>query len=105
MASSECEAAKMLYAVMPELVAEPLGFGEYKEEEGVSFYICRYYELSDDIPDVSDFPALLAEMHKRPAGLSPTGEFGLNLVTYGGGTRTSSPSQRRGSSASPEVWP
>jgi protein-ribulosamine 3-kinase len=84
MASSEFEAIKMLYAVMPELAAEPMGFGEYKQEEGVSFFICRYHELSDDIPDVSDFPALLAEMHRRPAGVSPTGEFGLDLVTYGG---------------------
>lgn len=84
MASSEFEAAKMLYAVMPELVAEPFGFGEYKKEKGVSFFLCRYYKLSGDIPNISNFPALLAEMHRRPAGLSPTGEFGLSLVTYGG---------------------
>jgi fructosamine-3-kinase len=84
MAVSEFEAMKKLYVVMPELIAEPLGFGEYKEEEGVSFFVCRYYELSGDIPDVSDFPALLADMHRRPAGVSETGEFGLDLVTYGG---------------------
>ncbi|KAK6829586.1 fructosamine/ketosamine-3-kinase [Apiospora arundinis] len=82
MVSSEYEAMKALYNVMPEIVAEPIAWGTYKEESDIWFYVCRYCELSDDIPDLSDFPALLAEMHRR--GASKKGEFGLDLLTYGG---------------------
>lgn len=83
MVSSEFEAMTALYRLMPELVAEPLGWGEYEEEPDIYFFLCRFCELSDTIPDVSDFPALIAEMHKRGAA-EDKGEFGFPIVTYGG---------------------
>lgn len=82
MVSAEFQAMSELYSVMPEIVAEPLAWGAYKDEPDTWFYICRFRELSEDIPDVSDFPALLAEMHKR--GVSKTGEFGFPVTTFGG---------------------
>jgi protein-ribulosamine 3-kinase len=82
MASSEYEGMKALYAVMPELVIEPISWGSYDDEPDTYFFICRFHEMSDDIPDVSDFPALLAEMHRR--GVSKMGTFGFPLTTYGG---------------------
>lgn len=84
MASSEYEAVKVLYSVYPEIVPEPMAWGRYKEEDEVYFFVTRFYELSGDIPDVTDFPALLAEMHKRPEARSKTGEFGFPIITYGG---------------------
>ncbi|KAI1332862.1 Fructosamine/Ketosamine-3-kinase [Xylariaceae sp. FL0255] len=84
MVSGEYEAMKCLHQVGPELVAEPLGWGLYESDPDASFFVCRYHELSGDIPDVSDFPAMLAEMDKSRRAVSPTGEFGFGKVTYGG---------------------
>ncbi|KAK3935809.1 hypothetical protein QBC46DRAFT_461873 [Diplogelasinospora grovesii] len=95
MASSEFEAMKTLYNVMPEMVVEPVAWGAYVEEPDTYFFVCRFYDLmlgdsnrgdtdkkSNKIPDVSVFPALVAELHKR--GESKTREFGFPLTTYGG---------------------
>jgi protein-ribulosamine 3-kinase len=65
---------KLMHSIMPEMVSEPLAWGEYKEEPGIYFFICSFVEMSGDIPDVSVFPTLVADMHKR--GISPTGDFG-----------------------------
>lgn len=48
------------------------------------FFLCRFVELSGDIPDISDFLALLAEMHKRSESKSPSGLFGFHVTGYGG---------------------
>ncbi|ORY71911.1 Fructosamine/Ketosamine-3-kinase [Pseudomassariella vexata] len=67
---------------MPEMVAEPIAWGIYQEEPNTYFFLCRFYEMSEGIPDVSDFPALVAEMHKR--GAATSGRFGFPHITYSG---------------------
>lgn len=84
MVSSEYTGAKALHSAYPELVPEPIAWGTYKEEDEVYFLIIRFCELSGDIPDVSDFPALLARLQNRPQAKSKTGEFGFPIITYGG---------------------
>ncbi|KAJ4300150.1 hypothetical protein N0V88_002819 [Collariella sp. IMI 366227] len=78
----------LLYSVMPEMVAEPLAWGEYKEAEEVYFFVCRFHEFSDGVPRVTAFPKLVAEFHRRskPPGpaQSKTGKFGFDMITYGG---------------------
>lgn len=82
MASSEYLSMKALYGIMPEIVAEPIAWGSYVEEPDTYFFLCRFCEMSGEIPDLHEFPKLIAEMHKR--GVSPTGQFGMPLVTYSG---------------------
>lgn len=82
MAFSEYKSMKRLYDVIPELVAEPIAWGPYTDEPDTYFFVCRFHELSGDIPDLEDFPALIAEMHKR--GVSPTGQFGHDYTVYSG---------------------
>lgn len=84
MVSAEYEAIRVLYAAWPEIVPEPMAWGSYEAELDIYFLVCRFVELSGDIPDVSDFPALLAKMHKRPESRSPTGLFGFDITSYGG---------------------
>ncbi len=74
----------LMYKAMPEMVAEPLGWGTYKDDPDAYFFLCRFCEMSDDIPDVAEFTELVALMHKRNP--SPNGQFGFDLVTYGGRT-------------------
>lgn len=82
MAVSEYTSMSRLYSLVPEMVAEPIAWGTYTEEENVYFFVCRFRELSEDIPDVYDFPAKVAELHKR--GVSKEGSFGHSYVTYSG---------------------
>lgn len=69
-----------LHSVVSDMVAEPIAWGQYTEEPETYFFVCRFCELSGDIPDLYNFPQLLAEIHKT--GVSPTEEFGMPYVTY-----------------------
>ncbi|CZT50968.1 uncharacterized protein RSE6_12045 [Rhynchosporium secalis] len=82
MVSSEFQSMGVLYKVIPEMVARPVGWGSYQSVLDTHFFVCEFRELSEDVPDVADFPALVAEMHKR--GVSPDGKFGFSLETFGG---------------------
>ncbi|KAH9909773.1 Fructosamine/Ketosamine-3-kinase [Xylariomycetidae sp. FL2044] len=82
MVSSEFNSMKTLYDTMPEIVAEPIAWGAYTEEPDTYFFICRFCKLSGKIPELCNFPMLLAEMHRR--GVSPDGKFGMPFITYSG---------------------
>ncbi|KAK1765477.1 Fructosamine/Ketosamine-3-kinase [Phialemonium atrogriseum] len=82
MVSNEYQSMAILYKAMPELVAEPLGWGSYQDDPEAYFFLCRFHEMSDDVPDAAEFTELIAKMHKDNP--SPTGQFGFPLVTYGG---------------------
>ncbi|RWA03683.1 hypothetical protein EKO27_g11422 [Xylaria grammica] len=78
----EYHSMNTLWTVMPELVARPYGYGTYEKMEDVHFFLCSFHELTDDIPDIDDFPALVAKLHK--AQTSPDGTFGFPYETFGG---------------------
>ncbi|KAK0118305.1 hypothetical protein ONS95_012599 [Cadophora gregata] len=82
MVASEFHAMSELYKVMPEMVALPVGWGSYENVADTHFFVCKFHEMSHDIPDCRDFPAMLAEMHKR--GVSPNGKFGFLIGTFAG---------------------
>lgn len=83
MVCNEYKSMAILYKAIPELVAEPLGWGSYHDDPDAYFFLSRYCEMSDDIlPDVAEFTELLAKLHRE--NISPTGEFGFPLVTHGG---------------------
>lgn len=82
MVSAEHYAMSLLYKLVPEMVAEPVAWGAYKDEPETYFFVCRFRQLSGKIPSVTDFPRLVAEFHKRVK--SETGEFGFPITMYGG---------------------
>lgn len=82
MVSSEFEAMSLLFRVVPETVARPVACGSYESVDDTHFFVCKFCELNDDIPDPYPFASLVAELHKR--GVSPDGKFGMPYVTYGG---------------------
>lgn len=84
MAYSEYASMKAFYDIMPEMVAEPMGWGSYKDEPDVYFFVCRYEELTGDIPSPDDFPELMAEFHKRSEQVGKSGEFGYDVISWGG---------------------
>jgi hypothetical protein len=64
-----------LYDVMPDIVPKPLGWETYENQHDVHFFLCNFNEMTDDIPDVTNFPSMLAQLHKN--GVSPNGKFGF----------------------------
>jgi protein-ribulosamine 3-kinase len=64
------------------MVAKPVAWGSYESIPDTHFFVTEFHEMSEDVPDVADFPALVAELHKR--GVSPDGKFGFPFKTYGG---------------------
>lgn len=72
---------KTLWDVMPEIVARPYGYGTYEKMENIHFFLCSFHDLSGNIPDIQNFPALVAELHKR--GVSEEGKFGFPYKVYG----------------------
>lgn len=71
-----------LYDAMPDIVPKPLGWGTYENQHDVHFFLCNFHEMTDDIPDVTNFPSMLAQLHKN--GVSPNGKFGFPITTYQG---------------------
>ncbi|KUI69173.1 Protein-ribulosamine 3-kinase, chloroplastic [Cytospora mali] len=85
MAYSEFASMKVFYDIMPEMVAEPIGWGAYKNDPDAYFFVCRFEELTGDIPNSGDFPELLAELHKRSESTATNpGEFGYPITSWGG---------------------
>ncbi|KAK6579784.1 hypothetical protein PZA11_007492 [Diplocarpon coronariae] len=80
--ASEFHSMQELYRVMPEIVIKPVAWGSYEEIPDTHFFLCDFREMNGDIPDLACFPALLAQMHKR--GISPDGNFGYPVATFGG---------------------
>jgi protein-ribulosamine 3-kinase len=74
--------ANLCYYSMPELVVRPYGYGSYKSMKDIHFFLCAFHKLTGDVPDVEDFPALVAEFHQR--GVCPGGKFGFPHKVYGG---------------------
>jgi hypothetical protein len=62
------------HEALPELAPKPIGWGSYENETDTYFFLYAFHEMIDDVPDVSTFSAMLAQLHKN--GVSPSGEFG-----------------------------
>ncbi|KAJ8122161.1 hypothetical protein ONZ43_g1576 [Nemania bipapillata] len=78
----EYQSMKTLWTAMPELFVRPYGFGTYEEMKDVHFFLCSFHDMHDDVPSPSDFPALVAKLHRE--NISPDGKFGFPYETYGG---------------------
>jgi fructosamine-3-kinase len=46
------------------------------------FYLCHFHNITNELPDLQTFPAMLAELHR--AGTSNEGRFGFGNPTYHG---------------------
>lgn len=71
-----------IHNAMPDIAPKPVGHGTYEEDSDTHFFLCHFHTMMDGIPDVEDFPAVLAQLHK--SGISPNGKFGFPVTTYQG---------------------
>lgn len=59
-----------------------MAWGSFSGLRGAHYYVCKYYELKNDLPEPQDFCASVAALHRDSQ--SPNGKFGFDLVTYNG---------------------
>ncbi|KAK2805641.1 hypothetical protein FQN51_009144 [Onygenales sp. PD_10] len=78
----EYEATSEIHAVAGDFAPKPIAWGTFKSRPDAHYYICKFYELDEGIPEPAEFCARLAELHKL--SVSPNGKFGFHVVTYNG---------------------
>jgi len=73
---------KIIYRMMPEFCPEPIEHGVYASNPDISFYLMKFVDMTDEVPDVDSLPERVAEMHRK--GLSPNGKYGFHVPTNQG---------------------
>lgn len=65
-----------------DFTPKPIAWGSFKSIPGSHYYICKFYDLDQVVPEPSEFCAELAALHTKSK--SPKGRFGFKMVTYNG---------------------
>ncbi|KAL9060261.1 MAG: hypothetical protein Q9206_001093 [Seirophora lacunosa] len=76
------ESEKTLYSFAPSNVPKPLAWGTCKDEPDSHFYMCDFFDLKDDLPDISKFCAVVAQIHLDSMGKAPQGRYGFDVTTH-----------------------
>ena len=69
-------------ALMPDLVPQAYGWGQYSADPGTYFLIMDFLDLIAELPDPTRFAELVSELHRK--GESPNGMFGFDVPTCHG---------------------
>jgi len=67
---------------MPEFVPEPIAQGTYASNPDVNFFLMRFVDMTDEVPEVDSLPEKVAEMHRKC--ISPNGKYGFHVPTNEG---------------------
>ncbi|KAL8952404.1 MAG: hypothetical protein Q9222_001681 [Ikaeria aurantiellina] len=76
------ESEQLLYSFAPKSIPKPLSWGTYQKEPDRHFYICDFHDMTDDLPDIQKFCAVVAKIHLDTMGKSPTGNYGFHITTH-----------------------
>lgn len=76
------ESEMTLYLFAPNNVPKPLAWGTYKKEPDKHFYMCDFYDMADDLPDIQKFCAIVAKIHLDSMGKSPVNKYGFQITTH-----------------------
>ncbi|PGH18077.1 hypothetical protein AJ79_00704 [Helicocarpus griseus UAMH5409] len=78
----EYEGTLAIHSVTNDFAPKPIARGTFRSRPDAHYYICKFYELDERVPEPAEFCARLAELHK--SSISPNGKFGFHVVTYNG---------------------
>ncbi|KAI4105002.1 MAG: hypothetical protein LQ339_003619 [Xanthoria mediterranea] len=76
------ESEKTLYSFAPNNVPKPLAWGTYKKEPDKHFYMCDFYDMTDDLQNIQKFCATVAQIHNDSMGKSPNNKYGFQITTH-----------------------
>ncbi|KAL8989416.1 MAG: hypothetical protein Q9169_008365, partial [Polycauliona sp. 2 TL-2023] len=60
----------------------PVAWGTYKKDPDKHFYLCDFFNMTDDLPDVQRFCTLVARVHQDSMGKSPFNSYRFPVTTY-----------------------
>jgi fructosamine-3-kinase len=78
----EFESTSAIHAITPEFCPRPIGWGTFENDPNSHFYICKFYDFIEGVPEPSSFSESLARLHSSHS--SPEGKFGFHCTTYNG---------------------
>jgi protein-ribulosamine 3-kinase len=84
MMNGEFESMSALYATSPDFLPKPHAWGSYKSIPDTHFFLCDFHDMVEELPDITRFTKLVAELHLRSVSLSPNGKYGFHVTTYMG---------------------
>ncbi|KAF2759864.1 hypothetical protein EJ05DRAFT_484762 [Pseudovirgaria hyperparasitica] len=81
MVKAEYESTAALYAISPQNVPEPIGYGSFASDAQRFFYVQVFCDMNEDLPEVDNFVTVLSKFHAKQ---SPDGQFGFHITTFQG---------------------
>ncbi|KAI1469878.1 Fructosamine kinase-domain-containing protein [Daldinia caldariorum] len=78
----EFEATSAIHDITSDFCPKPIAWGTFASDPTSHFYICKFYNFTEGVPDPTSFCEKLAQLHSNHN--SPDGKFGFHCVTYNG---------------------
>ena len=78
----EFESTLAIHTLQPEFTPKPIAHGTFENRPSAHYYICRFYDLTQELPEPDAFCRKLAALHAEST--SPNGKFGFHVTTYNG---------------------
>ena len=78
----EFESSLEIYQILPDFIPEPIAWGSYRTVPDTYFFLCRFREMTENLPSPISFAARLAALHQNSK--SPEGKFGFHVDNYMG---------------------
>lgn len=82
MVSGEFYSMTTMHQVIPDSTPAPIAWGTYASDPDIHFFLCRFVNVIDEVPDVETFTVKVAELHAQSS--SPNGKYGFPVPTYMG---------------------
>lgn len=73
-------ATKAIHEIVPGFVPTPIDNGSLTSIPNMHYYLCRFHDLVEELPEPEDFCVKVATLHGN--SVSKTGKFGFEVVTY-----------------------
>ncbi len=70
----------ILHELVPDLTTIPVAWGNYAANRNIHFFVSKFVDMTDDVPEPSSFMAAIADLHMK--GLSPNGKYGFHIPTF-----------------------
>ncbi|KAM5356573.1 hypothetical protein ACJ41O_003219 [Fusarium nematophilum] len=85
MLRGEYEGSKTIHKYTPGGIPRPAAWGTYRSEPNTHFYLCEFMNMREELPEISEFSAMLAKLHHDSMvdKDAPT-EFGFHVMTHEG---------------------
>lgn len=78
----EFTSTSAIYAVTPDFCPKPIAWGTLQSDPDAHFYVCKFYDFAEGVPEPVSFCEKLARLHS--SSKSPEGRFGFPCTTYNG---------------------